>query len=74
MAGGIAMNIAHKSEHVLNIAINRRNKLQQSFGKIGGNPFVGQRRPQCLRMAGSGQRAVGVNAQRFALKAAMNAL
>jgi hypothetical protein len=38
------MNIAHKGQHMLNIAIYRRNKLQQRFGKIGGNPFMGQRR------------------------------
>ena len=43
MTCGIAMNIAHKGEHMLDIAINRRNKFQQSFGKIGGNPFMSQR-------------------------------
>jgi hypothetical protein len=37
------MDIAHKGQHMLNIAIYRRNELQQSFGKIGGNPFMRQR-------------------------------
>jgi hypothetical protein len=38
------MNIAHDGQHMLNIAVYRRNKLQQRFGEIGCNPFMCQRR------------------------------
>jgi hypothetical protein len=37
---------------MLNIAIYRRNKLQQRFGKIGCNPFMCQRRANAVRVTG----------------------
>lgn len=49
------MNIAHNGEHMLNVAINRRNKLQQRFSKVGSNPFMGQRRAKGLRVTGRRQ-------------------
>ena len=44
LAGGEAMHIAQESQHMIDIAIHWSNKLQQGFGKISSNPFMGQRR------------------------------
>ncbi|MNP25934.1 hypothetical protein D3C76_1187610 [compost metagenome] len=44
LAGGKAVNVAHQLQHVVNIAIDGRNELQQRFGEIGCDPFMCQRR------------------------------
>ncbi len=39
----MAMDIAQHGQHMINIAINRRNEFQKRFCEIGGNPLMSQR-------------------------------
>ncbi|MGY6036485.1 hypothetical protein ACUY4R_004609 [Kosakonia sp. BK9b] len=41
LAGCVAVNITHDRQHMVDIALHRSDKLQQSFGKISSDPFMG---------------------------------
>ncbi len=43
VAGGEAMDVTQRLQHMVNIAVDRRNELQQRFGEIGCDPFMCQR-------------------------------
>ncbi|CCK02784.1 hypothetical protein BN129_1346 [Cronobacter sakazakii 701] len=37
----MAMDIAHNRQHVIDIAIYRRDKFQKGFGKVRRDPLMG---------------------------------
>ena len=64
------MNIAQLCQENIQRVRNRRNKLHQAFGIIGGDIGMRQRSTQLLRMIQRRQPAFRCNAQRLPLDTA----
>ncbi|SUB15361.1 Uncharacterised protein [Pantoea agglomerans] len=57
---------------MINAVIHWRNKFQQRFGKVSGDPVMFQRRPQRFRVTAFCQLAICLYTQRFTLDATAN--
>ena len=68
LLAGELVHVDEKLQHFPGVALRRRHELEQRFGIVGGDPGVGQRRAQGLRVRRARNAPVSLDAQAFALE------